>query len=418
MKIFYDFDENQWYHSESNEESFTFGNSLALVKPMCSRLQNERELFSIEVIRQNDKLGPVVGILTGRKKDGTVFGDGNFFKRIQREMMQYSGFSYVFTPENIQEDVVHGYVFIPKDNTWVKMTVPLPNIVFNRIPNRKLERSAYYQQAFHFFKEKNIAYFNSAFMNKFDVCSLFVKNSQLAKFIPETIMIKSARGLLSFIHEHHNIYIKLARSAMGKGIFRLRLRKNRQITVEEMKCKHIYPNFSTFWQDWHTNFQKEDYIAQREIKPMLKDGKRFDFRILVHQVDDQFIPIGIGVRQAPKNHLTTHLFYGGSLLAYKTIKNPDHDQFIHDIATAAGNELQQLGEFHEFSIDAGISATGEYVIYEVNAKPMNFDELEIEEKRIKSLTNIFFSKSGFSPPFLKSLTHLYKNEDSTKNEYV
>lgn len=397
MNIYYDLHEKQWYHSGKSDEELTFGKNEAFIKPINSTLQKQESLLSFEVHLQGQTLGPIIGILTGRRKDGTVVGDGDFFKRIQLEIMKHKGLSFVFTPENMEANMIHGYMFIPPTNNWIKMIAPLPDVIFNRIPNRKLESSILYQQAIQFFKEKNIACFNSGFINKFDLYSMLEKNTQLAAFVPETIIVKSTRGLQSFIHEHQNIYIKRAQSAMGKGIIRLRLRANRQITVEETKRKHIYPNFITFWQDWYEIFQKDHYIAQREIKPLLHNGKRFDFRILVHQVDDLFVPIGIGVRQAPKNHLTTHLFYGGSLLPYATIQTHKHDQFVKNIAPLIGKELQKLGDFHEFSIDAGISNTGEYVIYEVNAKPMNFDEQEIESKRMSSLSNLFFSKSGFNP---------------------
>ena len=61
------------------------------------------------------------------------------------------------------------------------------------------------------------------------------------------------------------------------------------------------------------------------------------------------------------------------------------------MAEQTGKALsEQFGYFGEFSIDAGISQSGNYYIYEVNSKPMSFDENEIEERKISQLCRLFF----------------------------
>jgi hypothetical protein len=54
------------------------------------------------------------------------------------------------------------------------------------------------------------------------------------------------------------------------------------------------------------------------------------------------------------------------------------------------------GFFGEFSIDAGVSSKGNYYLFEINSKPMSFDEQEIEKKRIKNLCRLFFQSQIIS----------------------
>ena len=66
------------------------------------------------------------------------------------------------------------------------------------------------------------------------------------------------------------------------------------------------------------------------------------------------------------------------------------DQQLAEIAQTCGTVLsKQLGFIGEFSIDLGESETGELFIYEVNSKPMQFDEVDIEANRLLHLKKLF-----------------------------
>ena len=69
------------------------------------------------------------------------------------------------------------------------------------------------------------------------------------------------------------------------------------------------------------------------------------------------------------------------------------------LARACGEQLQtSFGMIGEFSVDLGINKkNGELVIFEINAKPMRFDEKDIEEKRLNSLADTFFHFSALTP---------------------
>ncbi|HLO13083.1 MAG TPA: YheC/YheD family protein, partial [Pseudoneobacillus sp.] len=105
---------------------------------------------------------------------------------------------------------------------------------------------------------------------------------------------------------------------------------------------------------------------------------------------DTYILTGVGIRQSHKQVITTHIPSGGKLLPYKLLQSEEHDQFFQMIVPYIGNALStKFGYFGEFSIDACISEDGEYYLYEVNSKPMSFDERHIEDRKIEQLCRLF-----------------------------
>ncbi|MCC5399972.1 hypothetical protein LMQ13_13720, partial [Staphylococcus aureus] len=56
---------------------------------------------------------------------------------------------------------------------------------------------------------------------------------------------------------------------------------------------------------------------------------------------------------------------------------------------------KKYGFIGEFSIDACVDKEGNYYLFEVNAKPMLFDEVEIEEKRCQQLVKLFYTQTNF-----------------------
>ncbi|WLR42801.1 hypothetical protein LC087_00725 [Bacillus carboniphilus] len=69
----------------------------------------------------------------------------------------------------------------------------------------------------------------------------------------------------------------------------------------------------------------------------------------------------------------------------------DVDQ-LHDLVNEIGHCLSsQLGKVGEFSLDLGITEEDQFVLFEINSKPMKFDEKPIEKARINALAELFLS---------------------------
>jgi len=339
---------------------------------------------------------PLIGILTARKSNGVIAGNGSLFIELQKKLISLNGISFVFIPEEVEKDFIIGYTFSPNDNRWQKKRFPYPDLVYNRIPFRKSEHDEQCQHFFSILKEKSIPFFNPCFIDKFELYEILKNHDILQPYIPQTILADDKKKLFSFLKSLKNIYLKPRQSSKGKGIFRLRMNGPSRIKLEGINKQENYKSFDHFWERWKEDLLKKHYLAQEEIKSVEYDGNRFDFRILAHANLDDYILTGVGIRQSKDQEITTHIPAGGRLLPYKLLQEDEHDQFFQTIVPTVGKALsEQFGYFGEFSIDAGVSKTGHYYIYEVNSKPMSFDEREIEERKIDQVCRLFLQLTEY-----------------------
>lgn len=390
--IFYHTENKKWFHNDK-DTAITFGKNKIHV-PFAEQM-NEPLCFSFYLKQKNHNAGPLIGIMTAERNDGSLAGNGPLFTSIQTEIIQKGGLSFVFTSETLKDNGADGYLYIPFEKKWISASFPLPHLVYNRIPFRKSENSLNTMNAFKKLKENKIPFFNPGFIDKYDLYCAALTHPEISFYFPETILIDHM-SLRTFFEKHNNLYLKPCISSKGSGIFRLRKIGKGNILFEEKNKKTVYSNLESFWKEWNQVFMKKKYLAQKEIIPFSNNGKRFDFRILAHSDAKNYQVTGVGVRQTKLDQLTTHLLNGGELIPYEQVRNTCHDQFIKDIVNLSGNLLsEKFGFFGEFSIDAGISATKQYYVYEINSKPMKFDEEEIESKRVENLCSLFFQLSGF-----------------------
>lgn len=279
---------------------------------------------------------------------------------------------------------------------WIMVELPFPDLIYNRIPFRKAEQDPHIQKFFSILKEKNITYFNPTFINKMELYFLLKNHSSLKTNLPDTILANNERDLLNFLIKHKCVYLKPSQASKGKGIFRVHLNDNLEVKLEGLKISETYPSFQDFWEEWEKILKDKSYLAQKEIKSAVYEDKRYDFRILAHAANDGYMVTGVGIRQSQQQEITTHIPNGGKLLPYQLFQTEKHDYFFQTIVSQIGKALtEHFDYFGEFSIDAGIDKSGHYYIYEVNSKPMSFDETEIEEKRIDQLCRLFFQLTGF-----------------------
>ncbi|MEH7109903.1 YheC/YheD family endospore coat-associated protein [Bacillus sp. JJ1764] len=341
---------------------------------------------------------PLIGIMTATKSDGTIAGNASLFKRLQKKLISQNGISFIFTLEGVGEDQITGYQFDPKDGLWKKEIFPFPDLVYNRIPLRKVEQTKAFHRFIETLIERKIPFFNPSFIDKYQLYILFKDHPFLKQYLPQTILVQQEHALFLFLQKHKSIYLKPASASKGKGIYRIKLLQD-QIHVEGTKnlLTH-FPSFQLFWQEWQEHLLNNPYLAQEDIHSAEYEGNRYDFRILVHVKNGVYSLTGIGIRQSQDQGITTHIPAGGKLLPYHLIRSSFHEEFIERIIEPIGEALtEKKGYFGEFSIDAGISKNGKYYIYEVNSKPMSFDEPEIEEVKIERLCQLFQELTKFRP---------------------
>jgi len=390
MRLYYDHWHDLWYQRESKDR-ISFGKN----KVPLPTFNDGKDLFSFDLNLVNGSVGPLIGIMASLSKNGAVLGNIPLFKTLQQEAMKNGGVSVVFAPEEIKNERLSGFIFIPKTESWYPVITPLPDVVYNRVPLRKTEESTAFIQATSLFEEWKIPFFNPSFIDKSTLFELGSNHPFLKPLMPETIVVNEEDLLKDFFEKHQGVYLKPALSSRGKGIFLIRSKEG-EVEFKSHNQQTIYPSFHQFWKEKSAQLLNRRYIAQMEIIPAKLDGHRFDFRIHAHDSLDGYKITGIGVRQSQKQNITTHVPNGGVLLPYERVQTKEHDQFFQELVKNVGHMLtKELGYFGEFSIDAGLTESGKYILYEVNSKPMAFDEKKIESERIRQMVALLFRKANY-----------------------
>ena len=387
MNIFYDVSSENWCHNQENIQLYAGASNEEI--PFKEDHQQQK-LVPITLFPGNRVL--IVGILTSldQKKESGIGGNLTLFQNLSLYLSNHGILGYVFTSESLLSDCMKGFIFDSETSSWEEVTVPLPDIVYNRIPKRGFEASPEFQQLITFFKEHRIHLFNPCFLDKYLMYEALTEDGSLARHLPSTIDLSEPKQLSDFFHFHKHIYLKPCKGSQGKGIYTLLEKPDGTLQFSSLKHIESYPDFSAFWDTNKAPLLKRGYLAQRAVIPKKLNGHRYDYRILVHYENGFYKVTGKGVRMSQTQEITTHTPRGGKLFPYQHLQTRKLNRKLSDIAQRCGIILsRKFGFLGEFSIDIGEDTSGTLFIYEVNSKPMQFDEEEIEANRLLHLKNLF-----------------------------
>ena len=392
MKIYYDANNQQWYYNAPHNRSLVFGSN-EYIYPLKNRKKPEKEFSASQ---KKGKIGPLIGILTDCTTDGAFSGNITLFRNIQVALQAKGGLSFIFCLEGVNDKIINGAIYHIESETWNEARFPLPDLVYNRMPSRTKEKSRSFQSLVQMLESQGIPFFNSSYLDKWEVYQSFKKDSFLENYLPETRLFQNFDSFQSFLMQKKRLYAKHRALSQGNGIYFLTLEETGAITCQNIHHKHLYPSIETFYNDRNNEWMGQ-YILQEAVETEKINDNKYDFRVLVHYQNRSYTVTGIGVRVSSKQQITTHTTNGGKRMPFQHLSSPSLEQEISKLAIACGKQLsKEFNFFGEFSMDVGKKITGELVLFEVNAKPMSFDEIEIENKRLKHLTDLFFEKTNFS----------------------
>jgi len=387
MKLFYDSLEKEWFHTDGMNISFGKSSNSIPVKTVAA----DGPSFTADVFHS---FIPAIGIMSCRspKNKEVVSGNSALFQSLHRYLTRHNIFSFIFTAEDVLEGNWRGLVYSESEQKWLRMAVPIPSLVYNRIPFRKFEESDSYKHLKQLFAELDIPMFNPGFIDKYALYHCLRKDRFLLNFLPETFKLTSESQLLILLQKYESLYLKPGKGNRGRGISLVSLNKNQTISIKKTSGTKKFSTLTKFWLDEGSRLLKKNYIAQRAIMPKKLNGHRYDFRILAHYWKGSYQVSGKAIRMSQTQEVTTHIPKGGILYPYKNLQSLELDQLLNQITQQCGVALSKENGFYgEFSIDLGQDESGQLFIYEINAKPMQFDEEDIERQRLKMLKNLFIT---------------------------
>jgi glutathione synthase/RimK-type ligase-like ATP-grasp enzyme len=386
MKMYYQPQKKIFFHSDPSLPSLMFGRDSYI-------LYREKEpyQYAFDISAVNNICGPVIGILTAKEKGGY---QGNFplFQELQKVVQSRGGISFVFSLSDIGSERIEGLCFNEEKNTWISCKFPLPHFIYNRIPSPSAEKTDEFTGFLQWTEKKNIHFFNPHFFNKWEIYQCLAENDSLKPHLPETKLVHNKEELEADLKDKQRMYIKPVLSSKGKGIRLLELCGDGQIICKSTKKIEKFIRFDRLLLKYPEWFEADEYIYQEAIQCRKLNNQRYDLRVLVHFTGTEFLIIGIGIRVSERQDVTTHVPEGGKILPFRYVETKELIAKIEALAEDCGRQLSSaFGLIGEFSMDLGMQESdGRLVIFEINSKPMKFDENEIEEKRLESLAESFF----------------------------
>ncbi|MEI7024755.1 YheC/YheD family endospore coat-associated protein [Paenibacillus sp. y28] len=350
----------------------------------------------------------VIAILTMDDDNRKFRGNHNNFIDLIRAGQESGATVFVVTVKHLKltQKRVMGYVYDFNAKSWMPQWMPLPNVIYNRIPLRKDEMQQEVQQIITACtRHRSIKLFNPTFFNKWTLYEWLNKAKTTKKYIPTTQKLSSRGDLKALLSVHSALYLKPERGKAGKGIMRidreiqkLKRRTQYSLTIQEEKNSQTlrYKELDGLWTNLKQVVGDEEYIVQQGIPLSVYKNRPFDLRVLVQKNSKGLWDLsGIGARLAGKSSITTHVPRGGSiddpekLLAFSfgTLPAKRLIQRIKKASLSIARQIEKKSGYllGEMSMDLGVDRGGNIWFFEANSKPMKFDEPHIRKKSLERL---------------------------------
>lgn len=349
---------------------------------------------------------PLLGILTMDCEKRGFRGSRENFVDIVKTGRKMGYQSYVITVNQLQLDqpYIHAYDYISGQRKWRIKTIPLPAVIYNRIPYRKHEELPHVKQllqtCLHYPK---IAFYNPSFFYKWTLMEWLASSKLTKKYIPETGKLTERTDLRRWLNKYPTIYLKPEKGRAGNGIMKISRNKSKSspyiLSLQMKKNSQSIPmkSIAEIRNKVMEITKEKKYIIQQGVELIRHQSRPFDMRLLLQKNGKGRWDItGIGARIAGEDSITTHVPRGGAIgkpytLLSKSFGSKTRAKQVMDKTKKASLFMAKQIEkgsgykLGEMSMDIGIDRNGDLWFFEANAKPMKFDEPSIRKKSLQQL---------------------------------
>ncbi|TMW74031.1 YheC/YheD family protein [Alteribacter natronophilus] len=331
--------------------------------------------------------GPVIAVLTGDHPEKGFSGDERLYRALAAEARKQGAVLIVVPFSNVGSNLeMEGFVQEEEGN-WTPCTAILPDAVYNRVPTRREEKTKTFLETRQAALRNGIPFLNEQFLTKLEINTILAQDAAVSEALPRTEILVSFEQFLNWLHDSRAFLIKLSSGSRGKGIYLIE-KEEEGIRFTSRKGVLFPLTPDQCWTLLEPALAKRTFLLQTFVPLRKNNGLPFDFRILLHRLPSGWTCSGLGIRQAGKGRITTHALYGGSILSPGEAGiDPDK---VKQLALRAASLLPD--SFAEVSMDIGCDQEGKLWLFDVNSKPMIFDEEPIRLTGAANLIQLFREK--------------------------
>lgn len=343
---------------------------------------------TIHLFFQDDTIhiGPLVGIFSAGFTGSKLRPIGQrsiFFSKLLTAAKSTGGYAFLFGAHHINWELgtINGYFYT--EDGWIQKEIPLPHVVYDRLPNRRTENhDLFIQVKTRLQSEYLIPWYNPGFFNKWDIYQQLQENAATKPFLPETYQHPSIEIIQSLLEKHHGVFLKPMNGSLGKGIFEI----ISSPSSESYYCryhdgeKNVLIQFNQLPVLLSHIFQeknRDDYIVQQRISLIRFQDCPLDFRIHTNKNgQNDWQVTAMAAKIAGKGSVTTHLNNGGMIKTIEEIfPSPErcHEmkKQLEHVSLLISEIIDQStdGFIGEFGFDFGVDDRGKIWMFEANSKP-------------------------------------------------
>ncbi|HEX7065218.1 MAG TPA: YheC/YheD family protein [Bacillales bacterium] len=331
-------------------------------------------------------IGPLIGIFTAGFTDYKLRPIGErtqLFAKFLSVADQVGAFCFVFGRHHInwEEGTVNGFFY--QEEGWQQITVPFPDVIYDRLPNRRTERLTRFQSAKQQLQDDYlIPWFNPGFFDKWHMHQLLQTDDRSLPYLPETTSNPSLETLKGMLETHNHIYLKPTEGSLGLGIHQIIKHKDRK----SYYCRFHDGNqtrlrrFDTLEALIHQQLPDDRLkylLAQEGIKLMQWQNRPVDFRVHTNKNENgEWVVSTVAAKAAGHGSVTTHIKYGGQVKTIEEIlgqglRKETALNKLKEAALTISSVIEEKveGTVGEIGFDLGLDQHGRVWLFEANAKP-------------------------------------------------
>jgi hypothetical protein len=368
-------------------------------------------------------LGPLVGIFTSGFTPFPLRPIGErslFFSKLLSVEKLVGAHSFLFGEEHInwEQGTIQGLFYL--QNGWETIEVPFPNVIYDRLPNRRSEKKARVTKIKERLQsEYLIPWYNPGFFNKMDVNERLQQDPMSVRFLPETHPFTSFSMVERMLADYGHVFIKPINGSLGLGIHQVIYDKEqeayycryRDYTGENRLRK--YQTLEGLFRHVFRNRKLSHMLVQQGIHSIRVDKRTVDFRVHTNK-DEQgsWKVTALAAKVAKPGSVTTHINNGGVIKTISEIFETREEQKeavtkLKEACLSLSRSLESNmeGVIGEIGFDMGIDREGRVWLFEANSKPgrsifkhPQLKEFDLLTRKLSLAFSVFLTEQSIMNP--------------------
>lgn len=322
------------------------------------------------------RFGPLIGIMT-------TWTVTPYFRAVMVAAARSGMTAVVFRPADLVASQSRMQAWALVAGGLRRVTVPWPDVVYNRIPNRGGELQGATRLCKRILARHGVPVFNRTFFHKWRIYRLLRLDEAGNAHLPESHPLTNLGQVARMLHRYPMVYLKPNGGSKGMGIVKVNRLAGGRFSISYRRGTHNLQLTAASWAEAQQMVRRgmfaRSYVIQEGLSLARYHGRPFDVRVTLYKNGNgKWIPSGPAAKIAGRGSITTHVHNGGHIVpltrALRHAFGEQADQVrekISEVSVSIAEAVERVTrlELGELGVDIGVTANGRVAMFEANSKP-------------------------------------------------